>query len=152
LSRLYPDRPHAGVLAVVRREGRVLLVERARPPNEGKWGFPGGGQELGERFFTTATRELREETGIEARPVDVLTVLDVIGRDDDRRVRWHWMLVVVLLDFVAGDAAPLDEATAVGWFDLAGLRAARLVLMPDVERLVAAALAHPLSTQPAASR
>jgi 8-oxo-dGTP diphosphatase len=136
VSRLYPDRPHVGVLAVVRRDGRVLLVQRARPPNDGKWGFPGGGQELGETVFATAVRELREETGIEAVPIEILTVLDTIGRDDDGRVRWHWTLVVVLLDFIAGEAAPLDEAHEVGWFDLAEARARGLPMMPDVERVI----------------
>jgi ADP-ribose pyrophosphatase len=44
----------------------VLLVQRANPPDAGKWGFPGGVQDLGETVFQTAMRELREETGYEA--------------------------------------------------------------------------------------
>jgi len=64
MTRHYPTRPIIGVLGVVRRAGRVLLVQRARAPSVGKWGFPGGVQELGETIFAAVARELREEAGI----------------------------------------------------------------------------------------
>ena len=50
-SRLYPERPFTGALACVRRGERVLLAQRSLPPGIGKWGFPGGMQELGETIF-----------------------------------------------------------------------------------------------------
>jgi 8-oxo-dGTP diphosphatase len=138
VSRLYPDRPHVGVLAVVRREGRVLLVERAVPPFRGEWGFPGGALELGETIFDAARRELSEETRIEAVPVRVLTALDLIERDEAGRLRLHWALIAVLLDWVAGEAVPNHEASAAGWFDPREMR--RLRLMPEVERVMELAL------------
>src|SRR3984893_18537537 len=39
-ARRYPERPIVGVLAVVIREDRVLVVRRANPPMSGRWGFP----------------------------------------------------------------------------------------------------------------
>jgi len=115
-ERLYPDRPILGCLAVVRRGDRVLLAQRSVPPSAGKWGFPGGMQELGETAHDCARRELKEETGIEADPVAILTVLDAIRRDDAGRVRAHYTLVCVLLDWREGDGEPIEDALALGWF------------------------------------
>lgn len=42
--------------------GRVLLQRRG---DSGKWGFPGGTVELGEKPEGTAVRELKEETGLD---------------------------------------------------------------------------------------
>ena len=56
--------PVPGVLAVVARGRQVLLVRRAKNPDVGKWGFPGGRIELGETAAEAAVRELREETGV----------------------------------------------------------------------------------------
>ncbi|MEN7538812.1 NUDIX domain-containing protein, partial [Aurantiacibacter flavus] len=57
-----PQRPIAATIAVVLREGQVLLVRRANPPDAGRWGFPGGKIETGETIEQAAIRELYEET------------------------------------------------------------------------------------------
>src|SRR5471032_298852 len=103
MTRHYPDRPIVGVLGVVRRDGRVLLVQRARAPSVGKWGFPGGVQELGETVFAAVARELREETQLEIEPIEMLTILDVIERDGEERVRTHYTLIAVLADWRSGE-------------------------------------------------
>lgn len=53
-----------GASVVVLRRDAVLMVERARPPLEGLWSFPGGKSEAGETPEQTARRELLEETGL----------------------------------------------------------------------------------------
>ena len=114
-DRLYPDRPIVGCLAVVRRGSRILLARRSVPPGIGRWGFPGGMQELGETVHACAVRELKEETGIIAEPVGTLSVLDTIRRDGDGRVKVHFALVVVLLDWRHGEGEPIEDATALAW-------------------------------------
>jgi len=63
-----------GILIVVRREGRVLMIRRAdsllRAP--GMWGLPGGVMEPGESPREGAVRELMEELNLTGRPVQVL--------------------------------------------------------------------------------
>src|SRR5919198_4307082 len=91
-GRRYPERPIVGVLAVVLRGDRVLVVRRANPPMSGRWGFPGGVLELGETVAQGAMRELFEETGIVANAAGVLDVHDAITRDADGRVQFHYLL------------------------------------------------------------
>ena len=137
-DRLYPDRPFVGCLAVVRRDSRILLARRSVPPGVGRWGFPGGMQELGETVHRCAERELLEETGIIAEPVATLGVLDTIRRDDADRVKVHFALVVVLLEWRSGEGEPIEDASALGWFTPA--QAAALDRFPRVEELMAQAL------------
>jgi 8-oxo-dGTP diphosphatase len=138
-ERFYPDRPILGCLAVARRGSRVLLAQRSVPPNVGKWGFPGGMQELGETVFEGARRELREETGIEAEPQSVLTVLDAIRRDDAGRVHVHYALVCVLLEWRVGEGEPIEDALAVRWVTLD--EALALDTFPDAVPVMRLALA-----------
>lgn len=139
-DRLYPERPILGCLAVVRRGERVLLAQRSVPPGIGRWGFPGGMQELGETVHAGAERELKEETGIVAVPVKTLAVLDTIRRDGEGRVKVHFALVAVLLDWRQGEGEPIEDATALGWFTPDEIRARALDLFPRVEELMALAL------------
>src|SRR5579885_3517882 len=81
-ARRYPERPIVGVLAVVLRGDKALVVRRANPPMAGRWGFPGGVLKLGETVAAGAMRELFEETGVVAEPIGPLTVIDTIDRDD----------------------------------------------------------------------
>jgi ADP-ribose pyrophosphatase YjhB (NUDIX family) len=127
------ERPKLGALAVLRRGDAVLLVRRGRAPNRGLWGFPGGHVELGETGLEAAIRELREETGIEARARGYLGCLDVIEHEGDA-VAWHYMLVAVLCDWVAGEAVAADDAEEAGWFTRA--RRATLPTAPQVETVV----------------
>ena len=141
-DRLYPDRPIVGCLAVVRRGGRVLLAQRSVPPGIGRWGFPGGMQELGETVHACAWRELEEETGIIADPVATLRVIDRIGKDDAGEVKSHFTLVAVLLDWRSGEGTPIEDATALGWFTPEEARARALELFPHALELMEMALAQ----------
>ena len=137
-ARLYPNRPFVGCLAVVRRGHRVLLAKRSVPPGVGRWGFPGGMQELGETVHRCAERELLEETGIVAAPLATLSVLDTIRRDDDDRVKVHFALIAVLLEWRSGEGQPIEDATALGWFTPAEAEA--LDRFPKVDELMMLAL------------
>src|ERR1700760_3808898 len=57
-------RPQLAVSAVIFREGRVLLVRRARSPGKGFYSLPGGRVEYGESLHTALAREVDEETGL----------------------------------------------------------------------------------------
>jgi len=141
-DRLYPDRPIVGCLAVVRRQGRVLLAQRSVPPGIGRWGFPGGMQEPGETVHACAQRELEEETGIAADPVATLQVIDRIGHDDAGKVKTHFTLIAVLLQWRSGEGKPIEDATALAWLTPEEARVRGLELFPHALELMETALGH----------
>lgn len=132
MPRLYPDRPVAGVGAVVRRDGQVLLVRRANPPRQGEWSLPGGAQEIGETVFEAARREVQEETGITIEVLGLVDVVDSIQRDEDGQVRYHYTLVDVFARAAAGDASAAGDAAEAAWFDPGRLPP----LWPETERVI----------------
>jgi 8-oxo-dGTP diphosphatase len=115
MRREYPERPWTGVGVVVWQGDRVLLVRRGRPPRQGQWGLPGGAQEVGETVFEAAAREVREETGLEVRPVAIITTVDSITRDADGAVQYHYTLVEVAADCAAGDPVAAADAADARW-------------------------------------
>jgi 8-oxo-dGTP diphosphatase len=141
-GRRYPERPIVGVLAVVMRDDRVLVVRRANPPMSGRWGFPGGVLELGETVAQGAMRELLEETGVRAEAAGPLTVIDTIDRDTEGRVRYHYTLVAVIGHWVSGEGAPGDDADEVAWLSRAEIVDQNLPIAPALLPLIDLALSR----------
>ncbi len=123
MPRSYPDRPYVGVGIVVFRDDEVLLVERTKPPIRNRWSIPGGAQEIGETVREAASRELMEETGLEADVIGLIDVVDGITRDEDSRVQFHYTLVDFAAEWRSGEAAAADDVAAVRWVPLADLDA-----------------------------
>ena len=94
----YPKEPEVGVGALlIDPKERVLLVRRKYPPAKGKWSVPGGHVKLGEPLYAAAIRELKEETGVEAEPVGVVNIDEMVERDSKGRIRYHYVLIDVLV-------------------------------------------------------
>lgn len=108
--------PKLGVSASIWRGGKVLLVQRAKPP-KGIWAFPGGHVEPGETLAEAAARELREETGMTAEFRGLLGLYDMIRRDADGLLTVHYVIASYL--GIAGPEEPVaaSDAAAVTWAD-----------------------------------
>jgi 8-oxo-dGTP diphosphatase len=119
LGREYPTRPIVGIGVVVWHDDRVLLVRRSKPPRRGRWSLPGGAQQLGETVAEAARREVREEVDLEVELGEIIATVDLIERDPDQRVRYHYTLI----DFTAEAASPVlrpgSDAADARWFELA---------------------------------
>ncbi|MGD9694030.1 MAG: (deoxy)nucleoside triphosphate pyrophosphohydrolase [Thermoleophilia bacterium] len=60
--------PQVVVAAVIERGGRILVSQRGPDGGQpGRWEFPGGKREPGERDDEALRRELREELAVEVR-------------------------------------------------------------------------------------
>ena len=59
-----PQRPQLAVSAAIFRDGKLLLVRRARSPAKGFYSLPGGRVEFGESLHEALHREVDEETGL----------------------------------------------------------------------------------------
>lgn len=111
----YPEHPRVAVGALVFKDGNVLLVRRGQPPAEGVWAIPGGRIELGENLQRAAEREIREETGVRIKAGDPVFTFDVIERDSDGRVRFHYVIVDLMAAYVDGEPIAGDDAREARW-------------------------------------
>lgn len=105
--------PRLTVDAWVRdRAGRLLLVQRGKPPFEGRWGLPGGFCEYKEKTETACAREAKEETGMTVKVGKVLGVYS----DPRRDPRGHTVSVLYAAKPIRGKAKGADDAAAARWF------------------------------------
>jgi 8-oxo-dGTP diphosphatase len=128
--RLYPGRPYLAVSAAVVRDGRVLVVRRARAPARGLFTLPGGAVEIGETLFEAVIREVAEETGLAVEPVALAGYREVIRRDTDGRIERHFVILAFAARWRAGHLRLNAELEAARW-----LSPAELVGLPTTEGL-----------------
>jgi len=118
MSRLYPERPIPGVAGLILKGREVLLVERGKAPARGLWGLPGGAVEIGETIEEAVAREVLEETSVVVKPVEFLTVFNSINRDDEDKVRTHFILFEYLCEYVSGEVVAGDDAPDARWVSI----------------------------------
>lgn len=111
--------PAVGVVCL--RGDEVLLIRRGTLPRQGEWSLPGGRIEPGETAIDAAIRELREETGVEARLTGLLDVVDGIFPSAGK----HYVLIDYAAEWVAGEPVAGDDALE-----------ARFVALDQVEALI----------------
>ncbi|MEU2300711.1 (deoxy)nucleoside triphosphate pyrophosphohydrolase [Streptomyces antibioticus] len=90
--------------------GRLLAARRSAPPDlAGRWELPGGKVEPGERPEAALVRELREELGVDAEPVERIP--------GEWPLRDPYVLHVWTARLRPGSAAPapLEDHDALRW-------------------------------------
>ena len=115
-DREYPSHPLVGAGALIHKDGRVFLLRRRWPPNEGYWAFPGGLVETGESVQEAVLREVKEETGLEVRLESLLDVVTDIHLDEQGRVKYHYILVDYAARPLSLRVTLNDESSSCGWF------------------------------------
>lgn len=114
MKREFPDHPLVGVGGVVIHRNRVLLIRRGGEPLKGEWSIPGGLLEVGEALSAAARRELKEETGLDAEPLEIVEVFDRIFRRG-RRVRYHFVIVDYVCRLKGGRLRPASDVLEARW-------------------------------------
>jgi 8-oxo-dGTP diphosphatase len=123
--RAYPDRPYLAVSAAIVRDGKVLVVRRARMPAQNLYTLPGGAVELGETLQDAVMREVREETQLEIEPVGLAGQRDVIVRDAQGRIERHFVILCFAARWIAGEPVLNEELDDARWLqggDLTALK------------------------------
>ena len=99
--------------AIFELEGEIVLVQRDIEPGYGKWTFPGGFVERGERAEDAAEREVLEECGLEIRARGIIGLYSYEGQIP--------AIAVFGADVIGGEPVPLDETMDVKGFPRDGL-------------------------------
>ena len=131
-------KPQPAVGTICFRGEDVLLIRRGTKPLAGDWSIPGGRIEFGERAEAAALRELAEETGVTARLVGLVDVVDAIFTSRTTgAVARHYLLFDYAALWIAGEPVAGDDADHAEWISTA--RLAELPLWDETRRVIAAA-------------
>jgi ADP-ribose pyrophosphatase YjhB (NUDIX family) len=113
MAEASPQRPQLAVSAAIFRDGKVLLVRRARSPAKGFYSLPGGRVEFGESLHTALTREIDEETGL---------VIHIVGLAGWREVLpsgsvsgGHYLIMSFAARWVANEPVLNEELDDFRW-------------------------------------
>ena len=101
--------PNLAVGCLVIDGGRVLLLKRGNEPAMGRWTFPGGFVEFGERAIEAAVRETSEEVGLHAIVDGLLGVYTDTSNHNAQ-------LIAYLAHQQSGTPTLSSEAVAVRYF------------------------------------
>ncbi|MGQ9760038.1 MAG: NUDIX hydrolase [Candidatus Methanomethylicaceae archaeon] len=116
--REYPERPLVGVGVILIKDHKILLVKRGHEPNKGMWSIPGGLIKLGETAEDAAVRETMEETGLKITLGQIVGIFNVVARDEEGRVKYHYVIIDYLGEVVGGTLTAGTDVTDVKWFRL----------------------------------
>lgn len=79
-----------GVACFVWKEGRFLMAQRHGSHGAYTWSVPGGHLEFGESIAECASREVREETGMEISDIAFLAITEDSFPDDEKQYISIW--------------------------------------------------------------
>jgi 8-oxo-dGTP diphosphatase len=124
-KREYPEQPLVGVGGVVMIDNRALLVRRGNEPLRGEWSIPGGLLEIGETLTEGVAREIREETGLSVRVLELIAAVDRIFADSPpespaaeesrRGPRYHYVILDYLCEVLEGEPRIGDDVTEMAY-------------------------------------
>ena len=115
-DRRYPHHPIPGVGAIVVSKKGILLARRDKPPATGLWSIPGGGVEIGENQLESVVREVLEETGVACEVLELVNTFDLLTKDSEGKVEFHFLLNHYLARAITEETKPEFPEGEVRWF------------------------------------
>lgn len=113
----YYANPSAATAAFIIRNGCLLVVRRAKEPAKGTLDLPGGFVDMDETVEEGMIREIREETGLEARSVNYLFSLPNLYEYSGMTIHTLDMFFTAEVDNDAVAQAD-DDAASLQWVPL----------------------------------
>ncbi len=105
--------PKVDVRAAVIKDGKILLVQES---TDNCWAMPGGWADIGNLPSEVASRECKEESGYDVKPIKVVGVFDA-NRSGRPLEFFHAFKVIFLCELIGGEAKPSNETLDVQFFD-----------------------------------
>jgi 8-oxo-dGTP diphosphatase len=112
LAPLPSSRPQIAVSAAIFREGKVLVVRRARSPAKGFYSLPGGRVEFGETLHTALHREVAEETALTIKIAGLAGWREVLPTAEGGG---HFVILSFAASWSAGEPALNEELDDCQW-------------------------------------
>jgi ADP-ribose pyrophosphatase YjhB (NUDIX family) len=111
-SPVPPSHPQLAVSAAIFRDGKILLVRRARSPGKGFYSLPGGRVEFGESLHTALQREVDEETGLRIEIIGLAGWREVLpGTSGDG----HYLIMSFAARWIGNEPVLNDEHDDFKW-------------------------------------
>jgi 8-oxo-dGTP diphosphatase len=111
-SSTQPSHPQLAVSAAIFRDGKILLVRRARSPAKGFYSLPGGRVEFGETLHTALHREVDEETALEIEIVGLAGWREVVPGTSGGG---HYLIMSFAARWASGEPVLNDEHDDFKW-------------------------------------
>lgn len=108
------SRPQLAASASIFRDGRLLLIRRAREPGRGRYSLPGGRVEFGESLEHAVHREVAEETGLTIDIVGFAGIRQVLPRDVQSG---HYVVLSFAARWCSGEVVLNHEHDDAEWAD-----------------------------------
>jgi 8-oxo-dGTP diphosphatase len=109
-------RPQLAVSAAIFRDGKVLLVRRARSPGKGVYSLPGGRVEYGESLHTALAREVDEETGLKIEILGLAGWREVLPGDS--ATGGHYVIMSFAARWVGQEPVLNEEHDDFKWLQV----------------------------------
>lgn len=111
-SAIQPTHPQLAVSAAIFRDGKLLLVRRARSPAKGFYSLPGGRVEFGESLHQALAREVDEETGLEIQIIGLAGWREVLPATGGAG---HFLIMSFAARWAAREPVLNDELDDYRW-------------------------------------
>lgn len=110
--------PVPTVDCIIEKDGKIVLIKRGVEPFKGKLAIPGGYVDYGEKVEDAIVREVKEETGLDVKPMEILGVYS----DKYRSPKHHVITTTFILKIVDGELKAGDDAENVGLYKIEELK------------------------------
>ena len=115
---MQPQHPQLAVSAAIFRDGKILLVRRARSPARGFYSLPGGRVEFGETLHQALHREVDEETALKIEIAGLAGWREVVPGTTDGG---HYLIMSFAARWSAREPVLNDEHDDFKWLEPDGL-------------------------------
>lgn len=101
--------------AIIERDGKILLVKENKAAAKGKWSHPAGWIDIGENSIDAVKREVKEETGFDFEPKNILSIYVLVKQELSDL---HHAIKIIFTGHIAENQGEYitDEISETKWF------------------------------------